>query len=75
MLTEMDQNFEKTNIQTTIGETDNGEKSKNCNQCDESALRSHLKIHSGVKSNKCNVCDFASIQRGTLIIKPLRQAI
>ena len=36
-----------------------------CNQCDfassyASALRRHLKTHSGEKLNKCNQCDYAS---------------
>ena len=41
------------------------EKSNKCNQCDyassyASALRAHLKLHSGEKLNKCNQCDYAS---------------
>ena len=41
------------------------QKSNKCNQCEyasfyASALKTHLKIHSGEKSNKCNLCDYAS---------------
>ena len=41
------------------------EKSNKCSLCDyasscASALRTHLKMHSGVKSSKCNQCDYAS---------------
>ena len=40
------------------------EKTNKCNQCDyassyPSALKLHLKTHSGEKPNKCNQCDFA----------------
>ena len=52
-----------------------GKKDKNklskCNQCDyasdwTSALRRHLKTHSGEKSNKCNQCGYASTQADNL---------
>ena len=46
-------------------------KPNECNQCDyasyyASALKTHLKMHSGEKSNKCNQCDYASSQAGNL---------
>ena len=67
----MDQNLgnfmssgSKADMQIPTEQT-NKEKSKKCSQCDyasahASALRAHLKTHSGEKSNKCNQCDFAS---------------
>ena len=47
------------------------EKSNKCNQCDfassyASALRRHLKTHSGEKPNRCNQCDYASSQASDL---------
>ena len=72
----MDQNIEqqsKANERYPIlgTETNNGEKSNVCNQCDyasprASNLRTHLKMHSGEKSNKCNQCDYVSFEASNL---------
>ena len=48
-------------------------KSYKCNQCDfassyASALRTHLKKHSGEKPNKCNQCDFARCSLPTIFV-------
>ena len=70
LLMAMDQNLgnkmssrNKADVQIAAEQTNNGDKSKKCSQCDfasahASALRAHLKIHSGEKSNKCNLCNY-----------------
>ena len=67
----MDQNFENdelgecdNNIKAPISVTKHSKMSNECNQCGfasvyESALKMHMKTHSGEKSNKCNQCDCA----------------
>ena len=63
-LVEMEQNFEHDNsMQKNFSERDvnvHREKSNKCNQCEyassyASALKTHLKKHTGEKSNKCSL--------------------
>ena len=60
-----DSNKSNANEHVQMRETNNGEKSNQCNVCDfssswNSKLRRHLKTHSREKSNKCNQCDYTS---------------
>ena len=76
----MDQNLDNyassesnVNIKASMRVTKIGQEKRlnQCNRCDyasvhASAVRTHLKTHSGEKPNKCNQCNFASIQAGNL---------
>ena len=68
----MDQNLrQQANAKVPIRETNNGKKSKNCNQCNfvsshTGDLSNHLKIHNEEKSNKCNQCEYASTYASAL---------
>ena len=75
LLVVMEQNLEHGNsLQNNFSErfvNEHRGKSNKCNLCDyasfyASALKTHLKMHSGEKSNKCNQCDYASSRAGHL---------
>ena len=66
-----DSNFSMASVEAPMRETNTGEKSNKCNQCDFASaqagnLRRHLKTHSGEKPNKCSQSDCATSQAGNL---------
>ena len=61
----------RANLNVPMTETNNGEKSNKCNQCDyafsqASNLRTNLKRNIGEKLIECNQCDYGTFHAGSL---------
>ena len=72
-LEQQDSNKRPDGVQVPIIETDNKEKSHKCNQCEyatahASALRAHLKTHSGEKPNKRKHYDDVTVMIMTVML-------